>query len=391
MAKKLSKLQIAQQKAEAAAKRTNQKISELGDHTGSLYTTLNTIQLLFDRIRNVPEENKLKYEKLKSIRVEWKQQAKEIEMEYKKAEAKAAGQGAAGIGAGVAVAAFGPTAAMGVATTFGVASTGTAISSLSGAAATNAALAWLGGGALTAGGGGMAAGSAFLALAGPVGWTIALAAGLSSVFLFFKTKGDKERLENIYTLISNRDVKSYELAIVELSERISRIKDESEKLQKAITKIKTFGTDYKRMTESQQYELGAYVNLMESSTMLLVNPILGLQPKYTEQDYEKFCSDYEKLCNIEGENNIISISTTENMVNIFFKKYYETHKNIVISMANLLYKITLDEKDKKLLAKSLKKNKDFLSSLQISKQEFGVDDISMVEQALSHKYKCSTY
>ena len=52
----------------------------------------------------------------------------------------------------------------GIATTFGVASTGTAISTLSGAAATNAALAWLGGGALAAGGGGMAAGEAFLTL-----------------------------------------------------------------------------------------------------------------------------------------------------------------------------------------------------------------------------------
>lgn len=30
MAKKLSKLQLAQQKAEAAAKKTNQKINELG-------------------------------------------------------------------------------------------------------------------------------------------------------------------------------------------------------------------------------------------------------------------------------------------------------------------------------------------------------------------------
>lgn len=38
--------------------------------------------------------------------------------------------------------------------TFGAASTGTAIASLSGAAATNATLAWLGGGALAAGGGG---------------------------------------------------------------------------------------------------------------------------------------------------------------------------------------------------------------------------------------------
>ena len=66
--------------------------------------------------------------KLKAIRVNWKQQAEKIELEYQKAEVKAAGQGAAGVGAGVAVVALGPTAAMGIATTFGVASTGTAIS-----------------------------------------------------------------------------------------------------------------------------------------------------------------------------------------------------------------------------------------------------------------------
>lgn len=61
---------------------------------------------------------------------------------------------------------------MGIATTFGTASTGTAIATLSGAAQTNAALAWLGGGALVAGGGGMGAEETFLAMAGPVGWAI---------------------------------------------------------------------------------------------------------------------------------------------------------------------------------------------------------------------------
>jgi len=43
--------------------------------------------------------------------------------------------------------------------TYGIASTGTAIGTLSGAAASNAILAWLGGGSLAAGGGGMAAGT----------------------------------------------------------------------------------------------------------------------------------------------------------------------------------------------------------------------------------------
>lgn len=367
MAKKLSKLQLAQQKAEAAAKKTNKKINELGIHASDLYAALAGIQTLFDRIRNVPEENRLTYEKLKAIRVNWKQQAEKIELEYKKAEVKAAGQGAAGVGAGVAVVTLGPTAAMGVATTFGVASTGTAISALSGAAATNAALAWLGGGALAAGGGGMAAGSAFLALAGPVGWTIAGLSIVASGLMFFKTKNDKERLENVYTLISNRDIKSYELAIVELCERIKRIVDETGKLEEAIAKIETFGTDYSQMTEAQQYELGAYVNLMEAATMLLVNPILGLQPKFSEEDFDKVCAIGK------------------------FNSYFKAHKNMVISMANLLFKIPLDDKNRKLLAKSLRKNKEFLESVQMTKKEFDADDLLMIEWALSQRYKLRPY
>ena len=347
MPKKLTKLQLAQQKAEAAVKKTNQKINELGRYTHKLYISLTTIQALFDRIRNVPEENKLKYEKLKTIQINWKQQAEKIELEYKKAEVKAAGQGAAGV----------------------VVSTGTAISALSGAAATNAALAWLGGGALAAGGGGMAAGSAFLAMAGPVGWTIAGISIISSGLSFLKSKSEKERLENIYTLISNRDSKTYELAIVELNERIKRIVDETEKLNEAIIRIKTFGTDYSKMTEKQQYELGAYVNFMEAATMLLVNPILGLQPKFSEQFFDKLCE-----------------SATEE-----FSHYLKAHRKMVISMANLLYKIPLDEKDKKVLAKSLRKNKDFLSSIQMTKKEFDDEDIEIIEKVLSFRYKSQAY
>lgn len=59
-------------------------------------------------------------------------------------------------------AAAGYGGAMSLATSVGVASTGTAISGLSGAAATNATLAWFGGGSLAAGGGGMALGSLVL-------------------------------------------------------------------------------------------------------------------------------------------------------------------------------------------------------------------------------------
>ena len=363
MSKKKSKLKIAQEQAEKSVNRTNIKIGELGEYTSQIYEELNILQQLFDAIRNVPNEKRLEYGRLKKIRLNWKQQAEKIESDYRNAAVKNAGKGAAGVGAGVAVAALGSTAAMGIATTFGVASTGTAISTLSGAAATNAALAWLGGGALAAGGGGMAAGNAFLALAGPVGWTIAGVALVGSCLLLWKGKSNQNRLEDIFTLISKRDIKSYELAIVEINERISRITDESQKLTIAIEQTKSFGLDYDLMTDAQQYELGSYVNLMNSSTQLLINPIEGLQPKYREDDLKEYLSSHKK-------------------------NFDEKEKQLIISLANLLYKIDMNDKDKHLLWKSFKGNKKFLTSIEMTKKEFEFSIIETVSDALKCKY-CS--
>lgn len=364
--KKKSKLQQAQDKAQAAINLTNKTIEELGGHTSELYESLTSIQELFDKIRNVPSDKKLQYEELKQIRLNWKQQAEKIDKDYQEAAIKNAGAGAAGAGLGVAVVTMGPTVAMGVATTFGVASTGTAISALSGAAATNAALAWLGGGALAAGGGGMAAGEAFLALAGPVGWAIAGIFLVASGLLFWKNKKDKKRLENVFTAIGERDVKSYELAVVELKERIKRIINENGKLTEAIDNIETFGLDYNMMTEAQRYELGAYVNLMLSSTQLLINPIKGLMPNFSMEDFEEFMSWKDRKAK---------------------KSTCEEYKEFIVSLANLLYKIDLDDRDQKLLWKSLRKNKKMLKSMDISKKEFDIDIMNATIDALKYKYK----
>ena len=51
MSKKKSNLKIAQEQAEATIKKTNDKIEELGKYTSNLYTALNDIQDLFDKIR----------------------------------------------------------------------------------------------------------------------------------------------------------------------------------------------------------------------------------------------------------------------------------------------------------------------------------------------------
>lgn len=359
MAKKKSELKIAQEKAEAAINKTNGRIDFLGEKTEDLFKALTEIQTAFDKIRNVPSDKKLEYEKLKEVRLNWKHQAEKIEKDYKDACLKDSGKAAAGAGVGVAIVTLGPTAAMGIATTFGVASTGTAISTLSGAAATNAALAWLGGGALAAGGGGMAAGNALLTLAGPVGWAIAGLSVLGSGLMLLKATVEQKRRENIFKSISERDVNSYKLAIIELDERITRIIADVCRLNDAIKEIATYGLDYTLMTEQQQYSLGAYVNLMAASTQLLVSPILGLQAKYTEQDFNTF-------------------ATT--------KEVDTQHKNVVVSLANLLYKINLDDKDKTLLYKSLKNNKQFLTSTGIKKKDFKPEILDIVCEALEYVY-----
>ena len=51
------------------------------------------------------------------------------------------------------------------------------------------------------------------------------------------------------------------------------------------------------------------------------------------------------------------------------------------------YKIDLDDKDKKLLWKSLRKNKKMLKSMDISKKEFDMDIMNAILEALKYKYQ----
>ena len=105
----------------------------------------------------------------------------------------------------------------------GMASTGTAISSLSGAAATNATLAWLGGGSLASGGLGMAGGTAVLGsvMAGPVLLVMGyLAAGKSeealTKALTHSAEIDKavEQLASMSVALDAIDTRTQELARV---------------------------------------------------------------------------------------------------------------------------------------------------------------------------------
>lgn len=254
----------------AAVERYEKVANDLGENTNILYKerekALILVKLVEERINqlaNTPKEFKVTLQKIE-IEVE---NFKTKQQEIKKAEVEAkVAAGGSGAGAtlsalGVAVATMGPTAAMGIATTFGVASTGTAISTLSGAAATNAALAWLGGGALAAGGGGMSAGSAFLALAGPVGWTIAgvmLAGSVGSgLFASYKNKETANKLiverENLEKIIRKFNTMNSEVkALVETTNtQVTGVT----KAEKAL-----IGSDYSQFSKDEKIQVGLLVN-----------------------------------------------------------------------------------------------------------------------------------
>ena len=174
--------------------------------------------------------------------------------------------GGAGALAGVGVAALAPSAALAIATTFGTASTGTAISALSGAAATNAALAWLGGGAIAAGGGGMAAGGTLLALAGPVGLSIAgLALAGSALYLHTKNrKAAEEATER--RLEVEAEIRTLEIAA----------KSVESLAEQTATYIKGVLVELTWLAEYAPYIYGEFEEAHKQRLQLLVNQVQSL-------------------------------------------------------------------------------------------------------------------
>lgn len=365
MAKEKTELQIAKETVESLINKANCHITDMTPYAYALYNILDIIDSQFAKIKNVSDRDKEEFQRAKDLRSKWEKQVNEIQSQYSQSQKINVGSGIAGASLGVGIVTLGPTAAMGIASTFGVASTGTAISTLSGAAATKAALAWLGGGALSTGGGGIIAGKALIATAGPVGWTIAGVALIGSGLMFLKTKSDKSKLESLFLQISKRDQYSYQKAIADIEERNKKIIQAIDSLKIAILEIAEFGLDYNKMTEKQQVTLGSYVNSMFASAELLVTPIAGFQQKYTEDDAEYYFISKDESLN---------------------REYYLKHKDLIIYMTNLLYNIETSDTERKLLMKSFAVNKDFLEQMSISKDNITLELFNLVDRMLKFAY-----
>lgn len=225
---------------------------------------LNNVEILINSIANHPKSFDVDIQDIQLDKKKFKDVC-DYAVDELNAAKKSALSAGAGLSCGVAVASLAPSAAMWVATTFGTASTGTAISALSGAAATSAKLAWLGGGALAAGGGGMAVGNAFLALAGPVGWSISGATLLASVVLFAnkKMKLGKEKKEEIEAVLRNVE------SIKEINYTVKQLLDKTAKLREMLNTqygqcMPCYGKNFLELSEDQQMLLGTLVNNAKS-------------------------------------------------------------------------------------------------------------------------------
>lgn len=264
--KALAALETAESTYKNIGSLANSKATALYSLRKGCSVAINNVEAYLTLLANTPQNYKKEVADVQ-VSIQDFNHAVTLENDYKSGKIKEASF-AAGAAGGTAIATLGPTAAMTIATTFGTASTGTAIASLSGAAATNAALAWLGGGAIAAGGGGMAAGEFFLALAGPIGWGIAAALGVGGGFLAIRN--NKRTAEKAEALLC--EIKTKIADLERKLQELSNLYTETEKLLPAIeiNKVcKDFPKNYCDFTDDQKLKLGALINSTKAMGKLI--------------------------------------------------------------------------------------------------------------------------
>lgn len=257
----------------------NKSYETMGKSCGRLYEVrgksielIKLIQRVINSIANTPKEFDTELGKIGKELSKFNE-TEEYAKEAYNASVKAGANIVGGAAAGLGVASMAPTALMSIATTFGTASTGTAISALSGAAAQKAAMAWIGrtfAGFAVKEGAGMAAGQAFLALAGPVGWAITAAStGISLISL---TNKNKELADN--AVKEAKEIARAREALDETTEKVNALKTKTDLLFNDMNKQKEkitgfMNVNYLTIEDKDKIFLGTLVNNTLSLSVLL--------------------------------------------------------------------------------------------------------------------------
>lgn len=263
------------QSAQARYKNNVEQVQKRSEQLFSLrqrssHDVIGQVEAYINTLANSPKEFDRSFAAYKAEFKTFTEMIRQLEIEAADIDFKAGTSAAAGVAAGVGTAALGPSALMAVATTFGTASTGTAISTLGGAAATKAALAWLGGGALATGGGGMAGGSALIALTGPVGWAIGGAALVGSG-LFARSKNRKIAEE---ANANRKIIEAHDAQMKAALHEVGRMIDLTEQHVTGVTNLlRTLSanapSNYRLFRAEHKEQLGALINHIRGLSELL--------------------------------------------------------------------------------------------------------------------------
>lgn len=256
-----------------------------------LVRQLDKAYTFINRLKHTPEEINLKAEQIKINLQDFENLISYSEKQVKQVNLKHALTTTTSLAAGAGVAAFAPSVAMSVATTFGTASTGTAISALYGAASTNAALAWLGGGTLATSGGGMVAGKALLALSGPIGWTIG---GVGLIGGALSISGNNKQAA-VNAMSSSAEIRGKSVAMAATTIEINKMAELARKnkhgIRVMIDKLSEMNlTDYLLATQEEKYFLGSFINNVFSATELL-NGVIEENGKFVDKNGHTLIED----------------------------------------------------------------------------------------------------
>lgn len=238
----------------------------------SVIELISFIEKVLNSIANSPKEFDVRMGKIEVELQSFKETEDYAKQTYQKVE-KAQKELLSGVATGVSIATMAPSALMSLATTFGTASTGTAISALSGAAAQKAAVAWVGrtfAGVAVKSGAGMLAGQAFLALAGPVGWGITAATASFSILKLVETnkKVAEQAMEETKEIVKATNLlKKTNEKIVSLL-RMTR-KTYYDMLKQRGTIRKYMNADFMELQEDERMFLATLVNNTLSLAALL--------------------------------------------------------------------------------------------------------------------------
>ena len=276
--------QSAEKNIEKRKNRVNTAIENLGRKKIEILTT--TITEFVENFEKIKSVELLNSDGIDELRNQEFDKNNIIELKSASLEAKKiAYNGIAAIGSG-ALLAYGTYSAVMSGAVGAVASTGTAIGTLSGVAATNATLAWLGGGSLAAGGFGVAGGMVVLGglVAGP-----ALAVG--GVLLASQAK---KALNNAYSNVYEAEIFAKQsegicIKLDEISLRANQIKSILDRLNFRLISsindlkiiIETQGTDYNIYKESSKKKIYKLVQIVQAVKMILDAPLLSEDGKLT--------------------------------------------------------------------------------------------------------------